>query len=321
MNDIIVDNIKKRNEEIKKGVSSEIKTGLVVQGGAMRGIYSMAVLMGLEEMGFSQAFDHVVGSSAGAINGAYFIAQQSRVAVSIYLDDLSDKRFVNFSRLKKIVDIDYMVDDVVKKEKPLNADNVRNSFATLHTALTDYHTAQAVYVTNKDKEVDIFETIRATAAMPILYNKTVRVNGSNYIDGGIVDGIPLFKAIELGCTDLIVVLTRKPDFRRKAPSFLIRLLEEPFLRKYPPLLKKRILEEDKFFNKTMDYLETYNNRNSPIRIMIIYPGDMSKLVSRTTKNRDELLRCALMGRNDIISSFGYEELIDTLFSNSKFDFV
>lgn len=313
MINIIIENLKKRNDEIKKGVLSELKTGLVVQGGAMRGIYSMGVLMGLEEMGFACAFDHIVGSSAGAINGAYFLAQQSKIAVSIYLDDLSDKRFINFARLKKIVDIDYMVDDVVKKHKLLNVDKVRNSYTTLHTALTDYQTAQSVFFTNKDEKVDIFEAIRATSAMPILYNKKVRINGSDYIDGGLVDGIPLFKAIELGCTDIIVVLTRKPDFRRKAPNILIRLLEEPFLRRYPSILKKRIVSEDKFFNKTLEYIETHNNKDSELRIMTIYPSDFNQLASRTTKKRNALLICALMGRNDIRRSLGYKELMNNPF--------
>lgn len=313
MNNIIIENLKKRNDEIKKEVSSGIKTGLVVQGGAMRGIYSMAVLMGLEEIGLACAFDHIVGSSAGAINGAYFLAQQSKIAVSIYLDDLSDKRFINFKRLSKIVDIDYMVDDVVKKAKLLNVSRIRNSHTTLHTALTDYQTAQSVFVTNKDLNVDIFEAIRATSAMPILYNKKVRINGSDYIDGGLVDGIPLFKAIELGCTDLIVVLTRKPDFRRKAPCILMRILEEPFIRKYPLRLKKVFFSEDKLFNKTMEYIETHNNKDSKLRIMTIYPSDFNQLASRTTKKRGDLLTCALMGRNDIRRSFGYEELRDNPF--------
>jgi hypothetical protein len=78
-------------------------------------------------------------------------------------------------------------------------------------------------------------------------------------------------------------------------------------------LKKRIVSEDKFFNKTMDYIETHGGRDPQIRMMLIYPGDMKKLVSRTTKDRDKLLSCAMMGRNDMRRSFGREELNDNPF--------
>jgi len=310
MNENVIKNLKKRNEEIKNGKSSNIVTGLVVQGGAMRGIYSMAVLMGLEEMGFSNAFDHIVGSSAGAINSAYFLAEQSTVAVSIYLDDLSDNRFIDFRRLKKIVDIDYMVDDVVKKTKLLNAVKVRKAFTKLHTALTDYQTGESFFITNKDENVDIYEAIRATAAMPILYNRKVQIKDRYYVDGGIADGTPLFKAIDLGCTDLIVVLTRKPNFRRKAPNLIMRILEEPFLKEFPIKLRKKITSEDKYFNKTMEYIELHEKKNSQVRILTIFPSNLNKLVSRTTKSRIKLLSCALMGRNDVRRSFGELELND-----------
>ena len=83
----------------------------------MRGTYSMGALMALEEAGLGKAFDHVVGSSAGAINGAYLLAEQAKLAVTVYLDDISNKKFVDFWRLSKVVDIDYLVDEVLSVRK------------------------------------------------------------------------------------------------------------------------------------------------------------------------------------------------------------
>src|SRR6476646_10351166 len=80
--------------------------GLVVQGGGMRGVYSMAVLAAFEEMGWTRCFDHVAGASAGAMNGAHFITGQARYGVETYIDYLSKRRFIDVFRMKKLVDVD-----------------------------------------------------------------------------------------------------------------------------------------------------------------------------------------------------------------------
>src|SRR5690606_3309761 len=79
----------------RQGLPETDTIGLVVQGGGMRGVYSMGALAALEEMGFGQCFDHVVGSSAGALNSAYFITGQASYGVETYIHYLTQGRFVN----------------------------------------------------------------------------------------------------------------------------------------------------------------------------------------------------------------------------------
>jgi predicted acylesterase/phospholipase RssA len=159
--------------------------GLVVQGGGMRGVYSMAALAALEEMGFGQCFDHVAGSSAGALNGAYFITGQASYGVETYIHYLSRKVFVNPFRLKKVVDIDYLVDHIGKKARPLHLHKLHSAHTTLHISLTESTHAQTRYVTNRTPGIDIWEAFRATAAIPLLYNKSVKVGDGHYVDGSI----------------------------------------------------------------------------------------------------------------------------------------
>jgi predicted patatin/cPLA2 family phospholipase len=307
------ENINLRNEEIKKGKKSDIITGLVLQGGGMRGVYSMAALVPFEELGFRYAFDHIFGSSAGAINGIYFISGQAIDGVTAYTDEISNKKFINPFRLRRIVDIDFLVDEVVKKKKALKSEIAKNAFTTMHIVLTDFLTGMPVEVTNKEKDLDLAEAIRATAAMPILYNKVVKINGRGYIDGGLTEGVPLLRAIELGCTDILVVLTRKPSFRRKAPNLLMRLIESPFLRNYPEPTKKILLNEDVQFNRIMEILENPIKYYTNTRISIVYPSDYNKMVSRTNNNREKLIQCALMARNDTRRFLGLEPLSDNPF--------
>ncbi|MGD0337540.1 MAG: patatin family protein [Bacteroidota bacterium] len=314
MNQTLVQNLLHRNSEIEHHIISDIRTGLVVQGGGMRGIYSMAALMAIEECKLTGAFDHVFGSSAGAINGAYLLAEQAKLAVTVYLDDISNKNFVNFLRVQKIVDIDFLVDQVLKKHKALDVKKVMKSRALFHLVLTDVLTGEPAEFTNRDnKDFDLMETLRATAAMPILYNKIVQINGRGYVDGGLLDAVPLMRAIQTGCTDIVVVLTREPSFRRRRPNLFLRLIEQPFLTKLPAATRKLMLSEDKYFNRTMELIEQPEKEGFTVRIAVVYPSDISRMVSRTTHNREALLDCALMARNDMRVTLGFEPLSDNPF--------
>jgi predicted patatin/cPLA2 family phospholipase len=310
---LVAENIKTRASEIKKGISGKIKTGLVVQGGGMRGTYSMAALMALEECGLGGAFDNVFGASAGAINSAYLLAEQAKLAVTVYLDDISNKKFINFIRLHKVVDIDFLVDGVLKAHKALDVRKVMNSFAQLQIVLTDYMTGTPFVVTNRDSKLDLMEAIRATAAMPVLYNKAIQVNGRTYIDGGLTEGIPLKRAIEAGCTDILVVLTRQANYRRHAPNLFLRCVERLFLTKYPKATRKLIFSEPECFNQALEMIENRESVAKNVRMSVVYPSDMTRMVTRTTIDRQKLVPCALMARNDTRRVLGLEPLADNPF--------
>jgi predicted patatin/cPLA2 family phospholipase len=311
---IVTENLHRRATELSQGGNFGIKTALVVQGGGMRGTYSMAALMALEECGLGGAFDHVLGSSAGAINGAYLLGEQAALAVTVYLDDLSNNKFVNFFRLSKIVDIDYLVDDILKGKKALDIPKVRRSLSLLHIFVTDAETGQEVDITNRDEHLDLMEAIRATSALPLLYNRKIRVGLRSYIDGGLVDSLPIQKAIDLGCTDIVVVLTRLPGYRRDGIPIPFNFLTRAILRKnFPEIIARRCVEEDAFFNNAMKLIERRQELADRVRIVLVAPSDMNHMVTRTTKNRPELLRCALMGRNDMRRAMGLEEARDNPF--------
>ena len=265
----------------------------------MRGIYSMAALMALEEAGLTEAFDHVVGSSAGAINGAYLIAHQARLAVTVYLDDLSNGRFINFFRLRKKVDIDYLVDGVLTRQKALDLDQVRASRTTLHVILTNYQTAESVAITNRQENIDLMEALRATAALPILYHRLVSIEGTEYIDGGVSDTLPVDMTMQLGCKDVLVILTRQPSYRKSALRGFGRLIIGSLLGRYPAVTRAAILQENERFNRAMDLIKQPERWPSDVRIRYIFPSDMKRMVELTTSSRSKLLDCALMARNDM----------------------
>src|SRR4051812_11204339 len=104
----IIDLLKDRANRLRQGKAPADgrKVGLIVEGGAMRGVISCAALQALEELGMTAAFDQVYGASAGAVNAAYFLAGQAAYATSIYYQKINNTRFIRRMWHRQVVDLD-----------------------------------------------------------------------------------------------------------------------------------------------------------------------------------------------------------------------
>ena len=286
--------------------------GLVVQGGGMRGIYSAGAVAALAEAGLAQSFAHIFASSSGAINAAYLLSGQTDLVAAGYADHLNRASpFIRYWRLNKLVDIDYLIDSILRHaELPLNVKAVIDAPTVLHVVLTEFMTARPFEISSKDVAARdssgnlLYEVFRATTALPVFYNRTVEIGGKSFVDGGISDAIPLIRAIEAGCTDITVVTTRNLRFRRARMVGLRRGLGRLMLVKHPRALRLQLLDEDELFNKTMDYLQNPDTVGGDIRITVISPSDESRLVGRTARGRAKLWDCAHMAREDVFRTLG-----------------
>ena len=282
--------------------------GLVVQGGGMRGVYSMAVLAAFEEMGWTRCFDHVAGASAGAMNGAHFITGQARYGVETYIDYLSNRKFIDFFRLGKLVDMDYMIDDLVRQVRPFNLPALLEASTELHIALADAEDASVHYVTNRSEDVDLWEAFRATGALPILYNRFVKVGHRFYLDGSLSDGLPLPRLLALGCRYIVVVLTKPLSFRSQGLSRPVRALAWWATRQYSSALKRALFDVNLRFNRTMSVLAAPAQArvHEAVRILVIAPRSEEHLVRCVTRDPRRLRLCAQQGRADAWQAFGQE---------------
>src|SRR5207249_10428331 len=140
-----IDLLKKRAALIKQGrkPADDRKVALIVEGGAMRGVISCAALMGLEELGMTEAFDEVYGASAGAVNAAYFLARQAAYATTVYYQKINNTRFIRRFWHRRIVDIDDLFDCIIKSERPLRIDRVLASRSQLYITIADAETGEA----------------------------------------------------------------------------------------------------------------------------------------------------------------------------------
>lgn len=293
-------------EHKRQGLNGADSIGLVVQGGGMRGVYSMGAMAALEEMGFTKSFDHLVGSSAGALNGAYFLTGQASYGVATYIHYLSKKSFVNPFRFTRIVDIDYLVDQIGKKVRPLHLEKLRASPTTLHVSLTERTHAHTEWVTNRTPDIDIWEAFRATAAIPLLYNKSVKVGDGHYVDGSLSARIPIRRIMEYNCRYVVVIMTMPHSHRITSAPGLLQSLTWPATRHYSPALRQAFFGEDRAYNTMKADLSGARPGipGSAQRVIVISPERSPEKFSTITTNQNQLLHGALQAREDTWRAFG-----------------
>jgi len=267
----------------------DTKLGLVVEGGGMRGVLSGGALIAMEQLGLTAIFDDVYGESAGAINACYFLAGQAAFGARIYVEDLTSLRFINPARVRKILDMDFLVDEVMTHVKPLPVERVMGSRSRLFVSVTNVSDGTGRVFDVKKENPPLLTLLKATAAIIPLHNKAVLLEGIGYADGGITDPIPVPSAISAGCTHILVLATRGADFVYRPSRGLERVVLERWLRGRDPRFV------DAFFNvRYRRYNEAhalaFGRAPAPkgVEIAVIAPTTTTPAVSRTTISRRRL---------------------------------
>lgn len=271
--------------------------GLVLQGGGMRAVYSCGAAQSLAAYGFENTFDFIVGNSAGAINGAYLMAGPRNSPI-IYTKELTNKKFVNLARINKVVDIDYLVDNVLIPNYPLNVERLLKARTKLYVVLTNAQTGKKEVIANHHEFAEIYEEIRATAALPLLYDRKVKVGNTEYIDGGVSDLLPIDEAIKLGCTDLVVVLTQQLQTFKftKRHKRLVKHLMRRFAKKQSEAVRKILPTNESVLKMNIRRL---THPTKKIRIYLLEPSDENILVSIGTIDRSKIEALAKLGIADM----------------------
>ena len=204
--------------------NDERKLGLVIEGGSVRAASSAGGAVVLAQLGYSNTFDNVYATSSGVMNAAYFISNQPLTGISVYFENCVSRRFVNPLRFWKIIDADYIFDKVAVDEKPLDTECVLASPSRLQVAALDCADGEGFMIDTKTSDTPLLQCLKASAAIPVFYNRAVEVDGRKCIDGGLRIPFPLKQAIEQGCTDILVMLTRPRGYLSQPSHFYKRLI-------------------------------------------------------------------------------------------------
>lgn len=177
----------------------------------MRGVVSAGMVVALEQMGLLECFDVVYGSSAGAMNGAYLVAGQAAFGAAIYYQNINNRSFIDFLRPlsgRPIVDLDFLVDDVMMGPKPMDTARVISSPVPLVALATDAATGKRHAFRGFTDGRDLLHALRAGATMPIVAGPPYQFRGERYFDALLSEPIPVQIAEDEGCTHILALLTR-----------------------------------------------------------------------------------------------------------------
>jgi predicted patatin/cPLA2 family phospholipase len=188
------------------------KLALITSGGGMTCAYSAGFLDALEKTQGLKEVDIAIAGSGGAGSMAYYVAGQNDLSVDIWSNRLSSKKFINPSRFWRIMDIDYLIDDVFKKQDPLDVDRLYSSKTNYLIPAINYKNGEIRYFSNH-KDDNIFEALRATKALPIIFGRSIKINDGYYGDSRLSASseFQIQKACELGATHIITVSSNTPS--------------------------------------------------------------------------------------------------------------
>lgn len=267
-----------------------MKTGLVLEGGAMRGIFSAGVIDVLMENDID--FDGCVGVSAGAAFGCNFKSKQIGRVIRYNTRYCRDKRYCSIRSLIKtgnMFGVEFCYHTIPEELDKFDNDTYNNSNMEFYAVCTDVFTGKPVYHLCNKVENDLNEWFRASASMPIV-SKPVEVGGMTLLDGGMSDSIPLEFMINKGYNKNVVVLTQPRDYTKgKASAMGITRIS---LRKYPNMIKC-IENRHVMYNKEREYVFEQEEKGSAL---IICP-DEKLPVGRIEHNADVLKKVYEIGRN------------------------
>ncbi len=269
-----------------------MKTGLVLEGGAMRGMYTAGVLDILMENNIT--VDGTIGVSAGATFGCNFKSRQIGRSIRYNMKYSRDPRYVGLRSLIKTGDLygaDFCYKEIPNKLDIFDVETYKNNPMDFYVVTTDVNTGKPIYHSCPNGDSKDIEWYRASASMPFV-SRIVTIDGREMLDGGIADSIPIHKFREMGYEKNIVILTQHNGYRKKKNSML-PLIKLKMGKKYPNLVHDLAVRHE-VYNQTLDDLKKLESRGE---VYIIQPKNPIT-IHRTERNPEKLKNLYDTGRKE-----------------------
>lgn len=264
------------------------KRALVVEGGAMRGIFATGVLDAFLEKNYNP-FDFTIGVSAGSMVLMGYLCKNHKRNYQVITEYARSKSFINYFRFAKggnLIDIDWLWSESINN-LPLEIDKYESQGIPLFATTTNIVTGDADYIEVKRDNLQSLMT--ATCALPIVYRNFPKVDGIAMSDGGIADPIPVIEAYRRGARDITVILSH-------AQANFVHSHQVPWLTrkifKTTPVFGQEFLTKESRYNKALYFI-----RNPPAdcRITAIVPNK-DFLIKRLTRDVNKLNAGYELGR-------------------------
>ena len=274
------------------------KTCLVLEGGAMRGIYTAGVLDTL--MQNSIKFDAIIGVSAGALFGINYKSNQKGRAYRYNMKYINDKEYIglySYLTTGNIMNKSFCFDKLVNELDKFDYQAFKNNKTKFYVVVTNLLTGTPEYQELTDlNDQNQMEYLRASGSMQYV-SKPVKINNNYYLDGATGDSIPIKYMEKLGFNKIIVVGTRPEGYQKQYKPQPSKI----FYKKYPKFIKA-LSNRPSMYNETIKYIEKKANNHE---IIFIRPSQDLK-VKRIEKNKKKLSSLYTLGQNDT------KEIISTI---------
>lgn len=254
-------------------------TGLVLEGGGLRGVFTCGVLDCFMDHGIR--FPFAVGVSAGACNGLSYMSGQRGRAKSSNIDLMDKHHYIGLKYLltqRNIMDFKLLFEDFPERIIPYDYDAYFSNPARFVMVTTNCLTGKAEYFEEKSSSTRVMDIVRASSSLPFVSPITY-VDGVPMLDGGIVDSIPVRYALSQGYERLVVILTRNKGYRKQNSEMRAAKV---FYRKYPNL-QKALSQRNAVYNQTMDLIERLEDEGRIKVIRPIRPVEVGRMEKDTAK--------------------------------------
>lgn len=250
------------------------KTGLVLEGGGVRGIYTAGVLDVFMAHGLT--FDGVIGVSAGAIHACSYLSGQQGRSIRYYRNYVNDPRFMSLRswfRTGDIVGADFCYHELPDKLDIYDHEAFLRNPTPYYAVCTDVETGEPAYIRMTDMRGQI-EYLRASASLPY-FSRIVELDGHKYLDGGCSDSIPVEAFRRMGYGRNVVVLTRDAAYRKKPEMTALAKL---VYRRYPAFVRK-LERRHEMYNAQLGQVEQMAGEGSAFIIRPAQPLEIGRLES------------------------------------------
>jgi predicted patatin/cPLA2 family phospholipase len=266
-----------------------INSGLVLEGGGMRGLYTAGVLEYFMERDLY--FPYVIGVSAGACMAGSYLSRQAGRNKEVNLGYVGDKRYLsylNFIKKRELFGMDFIFDEIPNKLVPFDLETFRTVPEQLIVGTTDCETGEPVYFDKNTHGEHLLKLLRASSSLPFVA-PSVSYDNRLLLDGGISDPIPIKKAQNDGFQKNVIILT-KPAGYYKRPSKLASY----FNYKQHPKINDLLVSRHKLYNETLAYINAEEEKG---KVLVIRPS-IALPVGRVEKNRTKLQDLYELGLQD-----------------------
>ena len=266
-----------------------MKKGLVLEGGAMRGMFTAGVLDVLLENNIN--FDGMIGVSAGATFGCNFKSKQMGRTIRYNTRFAGDKRYCSLRSWLKTGDLynaDFCYNQIPNVLDMFDNEAFRKNPMKFYVVASDCNTGLPIYKELESCDADEMEWMRASASMPVV-SRPVEVDGYTLLDGGITDSIPVMKFEEMGYGQNVVVLTQPRNYVKK-PFGHEKIVQ--FLLKKVPKVYEALQERHNIYNQERKYVFDKADRGELVVICPKTPLD----IKRTEKDTSKLKQVYEQGR-------------------------